>query len=177
MSTQQEAQERARKWVCINSSFGPDEALPRFAEEYAFLSGEISGHQRAMEEMSAKSAEGFEDFFDCEIATHDDLRNTEHITGPARLKYYCEKTWQAGRAPLLARIAELEKELEISRKQVDLISAAANRVGDRYTDLEAQNKKLGDVVLEMAEFVERYQLCPIATLSQISHHANLIDQL
>ena len=52
MSTQQSAQERAEKYVAqYFSDTGCVDAL-ECAED--FLAGEISGHQRAMDEMSAK---------------------------------------------------------------------------------------------------------------------------
>jgi hypothetical protein len=47
--------------------------------------------------------------------------------------------------------------IKVDQEHIDIVMAlskvsdAANRVGDRYLTLEAQNKKLGDVVLEMAE--------------------------
>ena len=132
MSTQQSAQERAEKWCAENV---PTVILGRAGQlidarnidaERAFLAGEISGHQRAMDEMSAKASEGFEGFFDRKKATQDDLRVTNGMGYCDTLIYYIRKSQQEARAPLLSKIA----------------------------DLEAQNKKLGDVVLEMVKVLD-----------------------
>jgi hypothetical protein len=135
MSTQQSAQQRAAAFAykhhCESEYNSRTDDL-----EGAFLAGETSGYQIAMDEMSAKSAEGFEDWYD----KRSILR--------AVIKTY--EPWQAGRAPLLAKIAELEKE-------VATIRSAFNHCGGQdlaIDDLEAQNKKLGDVVLDMAKAVD-----------------------
>jgi len=94
MSTQQSAQERAEKYAEEQIEDEGYRKTKQFENcKLDFLVGEISGHQRAMDEMSAKSEEGFEEWAQA-------LRNDSIL----------RQAWQAGRAPLLAKIAELELE-------------------------------------------------------------------
>jgi hypothetical protein len=114
MSKPQSAQEKARDYERRN---------PAATYRETFLAGEISGYQRAMDEMSVKASEGFGEWWDGYI--HADT-----------FTHTAKDTWQAGRAPLLAKI-----ELLSSRGIEDMRHTIA--------ELEAQNKKLGDVVLEI----------------------------
>jgi hypothetical protein len=141
MSTQQEAQERAEKYVAqYFSDAGCVDAL-KCAED--FLAGEISGHQRAMDEMSAKSAEGFEEFIKGTWVNY--IAEKDGVT-------CCEHTWQLGRAPLLARIEASKQDVQAN---VLVPNEEYQSQQERITDLEAQNKKLGDALLEMVEVLDR----------------------
>jgi molecular chaperone GrpE (heat shock protein) len=199
MSTQQEAQERYDKvrkqqtgsmWFAQKSL---DDGLDwrEHIAEYFFTQGEISGERIALERLAAKSAEGFEDFYnDSEMS--DDVTE-KHI----RADY--ERT----RMPLLAKIEQLEKEdadkgaiiqamrsdiaslnikteedrrtisglnlstgnfrkriseleeaIESWKKEQNLWAEDTVHYRNKITTLEAQNKKLGDVVLEMVSVVD-----------------------
>jgi len=116
MSTQQSAQERAAAFAYKHHCESEYNSRTDDLED-AFLAGEISGHQLAMEEMA-------------------------------------DKLVHSSRAPLLAKIAELEaKQAELSMHVLVPFDEYESHQA-LTANLEAQNKKLGDVVLEMAKAVD-----------------------
>jgi hypothetical protein len=115
----------------------------------AFLAGRADYEK----ELSERAGEGFEDFW---------KRSPLHETCFS-FKSEIQFGFNGGRTPLLAKIALQEKRIaELERYINDKASNgyACECMTDcscyetRITTLEAQNKKLGDVVLEMASLLE-----------------------
>lgn len=149
MSTQQSAQERAKKWN-IEQGYTSEQyhkdTIP------AFIAGEVSGERITLERLAAKASECFLTW--C----------FENDRSPTRLK---RLLWEEGRLPLLA---ELEKKgVACAKHDLTTFITCGHCSGERITDLEAQNKKLGDVVLEMAAALKKH--------CDVSYCPELIKQL
>lgn len=200
MSTQQEAQERAEKLLdqdCMLTKGGFQYTHCR----HYFIKGEASGERITLERLAAKSSEGYDDWwnvYSCEQPYKGlkyDASEAWQARGTPLLakielqdkriaeleKNLPRDQWEnlsrEQYIGLKARIAELEAENKSLASQAIRIS---NKAGEIKGDLEAQNKKLGDVVLEMAASLEHYgsRMDSGATARRpLKYRADLIKQL
>ena len=156
-------QERAEKYAdtfdCIDTYAGVNGKTKKDIAIEFFIAGENSGSEigRRMEreEISAKASEGLEEW--AEFLSNDFVGYS-----------YSKQAWQAGRAPLLAKIEQYQKESEIDEQNIHLLldrfttleaqlhqaKAEWSEERKRSAELEAQNKKLGDVVLETEKYIQ-----------------------
>jgi len=121
MSTQQEAQERAEKYLETDDYCNEDK--PKDIARDAFTAGEISGHKRAMDEMSAKASEGYADWEERKRQENGGIDFPDFIEP--------EDMWQEVRAPLLAKI---EQGLTSHEWQFNRI----NELNAKVAELEAE---------------------------------------
>jgi hypothetical protein len=140
MSTQQEAQQRAEKYT---NSVAIDHNKPWTWDhvEKAFIAGEISGHQLAMNEMSAKAQVGVNEYTEEEKAACGN-----QMYGGKRHDRICDELIHAGYTEDEVTLVSVGIWKGIESEKFYTAPLLAE-----ITALEAQNKKLGDVVLEMAE--------------------------
>ena len=159
------------------------DAPPEFLS--AYYDGFKLGAQWAINRIKSAASENFDDFVAQKIKrTRSESEGRELMANLPDIKNDYQAAVISTAAKYEEKLREKDAEIDFAKKQVDLISQAANRVSEKTCQTKAENEQLKAAVKDLLSLAELVSACTnndckydISAIRCAKKHADLITKI